>query len=64
MPTPTHHMVPTGPMMPATPVYNYVNPNTGDHVASLLPPNHPAMVCLQEGRHINQAHYGILGGLT
>jgi hypothetical protein len=50
-----------GPSMPATPVYHYVHPVTGDQLASLLPPNHPAMICVQEGRHINQSSYGILG---
>lgn len=49
------------PSMGPTPVYHYVNPATHEHVASLLPPNHPQMVCLQEGRHLRETRYGILG---
>jgi hypothetical protein len=42
-------------------VYHYQNPLTGERIASLLPPNHPEMICLQEGCHVNEAKYGILG---
>lgn len=42
-------------------VYHYQNPNTGEHLASLLPPDHPEMVCLQEGGHVNETKFGILG---
>ena len=52
---------PSVPHMGPTPVYHYVNPATHEHVASLLPPNHPQMVCLQEGRHLRETRYGILG---
>ncbi|KAG7091010.1 hypothetical protein E1B28_010073 [Marasmius oreades] len=45
-------------------VYHYTNPLTGDHVASLLPPDHPEMVCLQEGKHIPKSSFGILGVLS
>lgn len=52
---------PSIPSMGPTPVYHYVNPTTQEHVASLLPPNHPQMVCLQEGRHDRETRYGVLG---
>jgi hypothetical protein len=42
-------------------VYHYTNPVTCEYVASLLPPNHPEMVCLQAGKHVPQTRYGILG---
>ena len=48
-------------MTPSPTVYNYVNPQTGEQVVSLLPPDHPEMVCLQAGEHIPHTHYGILG---
>jgi hypothetical protein len=44
-----------------TSVHHYVNPLTGEHVVSVLPPNHPEMVCLQEGRHIKRTRFGLLG---
>lgn len=46
--------------MPPTTVYNYVNPATGDVVSSFMPPNHPQMVCLQQG-HLPHTRYGLLG---
>ena len=45
-------------------VYNYVNPQTGEHVVSLLPPDHPEMICLQAGEHIRKTQYGILGEIS
>ncbi|KAI0747352.1 hypothetical protein BC629DRAFT_1560453 [Irpex lacteus] len=51
------------PSMPATTVYNYRNPLTGEVVASLLPPDHPQMVCLQQG-HIARSRFGVLGVLA
>ncbi|KAG2043329.1 hypothetical protein BDR03DRAFT_941113 [Suillus americanus] len=45
-------------------VYHYQNPLTGEHIASLLPPNHPEMICLQEGQHVNETKFGILGILA
>ena len=47
-----------------TTVYNYVNPVTGEHVASLLPPDHPQMICLQEGKHVPHTRFGILGAYS
>ncbi|KAJ7594560.1 hypothetical protein C8J56DRAFT_927044 [Mycena floridula] len=44
-------------------VYNYVNPETQEHIASLLPPDHPAMICLQNG-HVPTTKFGILGILA
>ncbi|KAH9949587.1 hypothetical protein B0H21DRAFT_727511 [Amylocystis lapponica] len=52
------------PMMPATTVYNYVNPITQEHVVSLLPPNHPQMICLQQGGHVPHTRFGLLGILA
>jgi|ERR1700722_13728530 len=43
---------PPGPSMPSAMVYHYTNPVTAEHVVSLLPPDHPEMICLQEGQHI------------
>ncbi|KAG0694072.1 hypothetical protein DFH29DRAFT_961582 [Suillus ampliporus] len=52
------------PMMQQPTVYHYQNPLTGDHVASLLPPDHPEMICLQQGGHVNETKFGILGILA
>ena len=49
------------PTMPPTRVYHYVNPTDGNHVTSLLPPDHPEMVCLQQGSHIEETKFGLLG---
>ncbi|KAJ7045791.1 hypothetical protein C8F04DRAFT_1066177 [Mycena alexandri] len=45
-------------------VYHYDNPLTGEHVTSLLPPNHPEMICLQAGEHVPHTNYGLLGILA
>ncbi|KAI0780125.1 hypothetical protein C8Q74DRAFT_1263346 [Fomes fomentarius] len=50
--------------VPATTVYNYVNPLSGERVVSLLPPDHPQMVCLQQGGHVSASKFGILGVLA
>ena len=42
-------------------VYNYQDPRTGLTFASLLPPDHPQMVCLQAGQHVPESRYGFLG---
>ena len=49
------------PLTGSPTVYNYVNPRTGERVVSLLPPDHPEMVCLQGGEHIPHTDFGILG---
>ncbi|KAF8800242.1 hypothetical protein BYT27DRAFT_7148907 [Phlegmacium glaucopus] len=46
---------------PSPMVYNYLNPVSGERVISLLPPNHPEMVCLQSGSHVPHTQYGLLG---
>ncbi|KAI1794067.1 hypothetical protein LXA43DRAFT_997517 [Ganoderma leucocontextum] len=46
---------------PATVVYNYVDPRTGERVVSLLPPDHPQMICLQQGGHVTTSKFGLLG---
>lgn len=48
------------PSMPATTVYNYRNEFTGEVVCSLLPPDHPQMICLQHG-HIPRSRFSVLG---
>jgi hypothetical protein len=48
---------------PQATVYYYQDPRTGQRVASLLPPDHPQMVCLQAGEHIPETRYGFLGAL-
>ena len=49
------------PAMPQTRVYHYINPANGNHITSLLPPEHPEMVCLQRGSHVEETKYGFLG---
>ena len=51
------------PSMPQTRVYHYVNPSNGNHVTSLLPPDHPEMVCMQRGSHVEETKFGFLGEL-
>ncbi|KZV69374.1 hypothetical protein PENSPDRAFT_753445 [Peniophora sp. CONT] len=48
-----------GPM-----VYHYQHPVTGDQIVSLLPPDHPQMVCLQRGHHDVETRFGFLGVLA
>ena len=63
--SPSYPMQPSSiPRMPPTTVYNYVNPQTGEQIASLLPPDHPQMVCLQQGQHLRETKYGLLGVLA
>ena len=50
-----------GPSMPQTRVYHYANPNNGHRFTSLLPPDHPEMVCLQQGSHVEETKFGFLG---
>ena len=50
--------------MPQTRVYHYINPANGNHISSLLPPDHPEMVCLQEGSHVEETKFGLLGALS
>jgi len=57
---PTHGV----PSMPQTRLYHYVNPENGNHITSLLPPDHPEMVCLQEGSHVEETRFGFLGILA
>jgi hypothetical protein len=42
-------------------IFHYVNPRTGEHVTSLLPPDNPEMVCLQEGGHLAETKFGLFG---
>ena len=66
LPTPNTYQVAGPPpsqagQPPATVVYNYVNPLTGERIVSLLPPDHPQMICLQQGGHDTSSKFGILG---
>jgi len=45
-------------------VYHYQDQRTGQPFASLLPPDHPQMVCLQAGQHVPESRYGFLGVLA
>jgi hypothetical protein len=56
---PSYTPQPAGGSAPT--VYYYLNPLTQEHVASFLPPDAPAMICLQTGEHITHTNYGILG---
>ncbi|KAG8759368.1 hypothetical protein FRC11_002030 [Ceratobasidium sp. 423] len=62
-PQPHNGMLIVPSLVPGPTVYRYHNPQTGEVVSSLLPPDHPEMVCLQQG-HIVQTRYGILGILA
>ncbi|CCM01122.1 uncharacterized protein FIBRA_03170 [Fibroporia radiculosa] len=62
--TPPAGPAPRMPSMPSTTVYNYVNPITHEHIVSLLPPDHPQMICLQQGGHVPRVQFGILGILA
>ncbi|KAH7108349.1 hypothetical protein BKA62DRAFT_753062 [Auriculariales sp. MPI-PUGE-AT-0066] len=44
-------------------VYYYQDPATGNRIATLLPPDHPEMLCLQYG-HTTKTHFGVLGVLV
>jgi len=44
--------------------YHYQDPRTGQTFASLLPPDHPQMICLQAGQHVPESRYGFLGVLA
>ncbi|KAF8894362.1 hypothetical protein CPB84DRAFT_1963378 [Gymnopilus junonius] len=58
-----HHGTAGPSNAPAPVVYSYVNPATGERIASLLPPDDPEMVCLQMG-HVPQTQFGLLGILA
>jgi hypothetical protein len=68
--TPTKVQPPTSPTslqpppVPQPTVYYYRNPRTNENVVSLLPPDHPEMICLQEGEHITTSKFGLLGILA
>jgi len=54
-------VAPKGPAMPSTSGYHYTNPVNQDHIISMLPPDHPQMICLQQGSHVRETKFGILG---
>ncbi|CUA76126.1 hypothetical protein RSOLAG22IIIB_12054 [Rhizoctonia solani] len=62
-PQPHNGMIIAPALVPGPTVYRYHNPQTGEVVSSLLAPDHPEMVCLQQG-HIIKTRYGILGILA
>ncbi|KAI9571161.1 hypothetical protein HD554DRAFT_2079034 [Boletus coccyginus] len=57
------HVAPV-PVMPQPTVYYYQSPVTGEQLATLSPPDHPEMLCLQRGGHEPRTKYGILGILA
>lgn len=64
IPGPSSYSIHPGTTTGPSPVlYHYRNPLTQDTVVSLLPPDHPEMICLQSGEHITQTKFGILGKL-
>ncbi|KAG8988701.1 hypothetical protein FRB94_000478 [Tulasnella sp. JGI-2019a] len=58
-PPPQPYPTPAG-----TTVYHYQNPRTGHVITSLLPPDHPEMICLQAGGHIEKSKFGLVGILS
>jgi len=44
-------------------VYQYRGTQTGDVISSPFPPDHPQMLCLQQG-HITSTKFGLLGILA
>lgn len=67
-PTSSYYPATTGGAGPSTAggatVYHYQNPRTGHVITSLLPPDHPEMICLQEGQHITKSRFGLVGILA
>jgi len=61
MPQPSTYPYSPGANEPT--VYHYRGTLTGDVVNSPLPPDHPQMVCLQQG-HITSTKFGLLGILA
>lgn len=65
LPEPSYTLIPshtTQPLSTPSPmVYNYINPVSGEQIVSLLPPNHPEMICLQSGSHVPHTRFGLLG---
>lgn len=53
-----------GPSRSGPMVYHYQSDATGHQITTFLPPDHPEMICLQEGRHIKETKYGLLGVLA
>jgi len=65
VPGPSSYSVHPGTTIgPSPTLYHYRHPVTQEMVVSLLPPDHPDMICLQTGEHDTQTHFGILGVLA
>jgi hypothetical protein len=58
-PNPSHTTQPLSTTSPI--IYNYIDPVSGERVVSLLPPDHPEMICLQSGSHVPLTRFGLLG---
>ncbi|KAH8118943.1 hypothetical protein DFH11DRAFT_1562033 [Phellopilus nigrolimitatus] len=56
--------VPGPSMTPGGMVYHYQNPTTGHIISTVLPPDHPEMLCMREGRHVRSTRFGLLGVLA
>ncbi|KLO11715.1 hypothetical protein SCHPADRAFT_998647 [Schizopora paradoxa] len=61
MPQPSSYPYASGSSEPM--VYQYRGTLTGEVITSPVPPDHPQMVCLQEG-HITNTKFGLLGILA
>jgi len=61
--TPLIDMPETSTSVAGVTVYHYVHPMTQQRITSLLPPDHPEMVCLQHG-HERRSSFGLVGILA
>ena len=50
--------------MPRNGPYQYQHPVTGHIITTPFPPDHPKMICLQQGGHVSSTRFGILGILA
>lgn len=63
----TSSFVPPSPgpvQSPGGGLHHYQHPRSGHIVSTPLPPDHPEMICLQQGEHIRASRFGILGVLA
>jgi len=61
---PAEPQMPGPSMYPNMTFYQYHHPLSGEVISSPLPPDHPEMICLQEGMHIAETHFSFLGVLA
>ncbi|EJD02661.1 uncharacterized protein FOMMEDRAFT_85845 [Fomitiporia mediterranea MF3/22] len=63
-PVPKYTAAPDPSFSPAGDNLHHYQHATGHVISTPLPPDHPEMICLQEGRHISASRFGILGILA